>query len=78
MSMANRATTKAEEAYLKANGFYESMLESTGDYTTVDGETPYCGNWYHCELPEGVCHLGPDEALKFLKERSQEFSKINP
>lgn len=78
MSMANRATTKAEEAFLQANGFFQSMLESTGDFTTVDGESLYCGNWYHQELPEGVCHLGPDEALKFLEIRLREFAKITP
>lgn len=78
MSMANRATTKAEEAILTANGFYQSPFESTGDLTEVDGETLYCGNWFHTETPAGDGHMGPDEALKFLETRLREFAKITP
>jgi hypothetical protein len=75
MSMANRATTKAEEAILQANGFYQSPFESMADTTVVDGEYLYCGNWYHSEQPAGVTHFGPDEALAFLASRRQEFAK---
>lgn len=78
MSMASRATTKSEEAILQANGFYKSPLESLGDYTEVDGESLYCGNWFHTEHPVGAGHMGPDEALKFLETRLQEFAKIRP
>lgn len=66
MSLANRATTKAEEAILEAGGFRQSALESMGDF---NGEGLYQGNWFHDELPQGVCHLGPDEALEFLAQR---------
>ena len=72
MSMANRATTKAEEAILAAGGFYQSALESTGDY---DSNGLYKGNWYHRELPTGVPHMGPDEALAFLAERRRQFEQ---
>ena len=64
MSLANRATTKAEQAILEAGGFYKSAFESLG---------PYNGHWYHPELPAGVPHLGPDEALKFLADRRRQF-----
>ena len=78
MSMASRPTTKAEHALLTAHGFSESPLECIGDFTTVDGETLYCGNWYHAERPLEQGHMGPDEALEFLKARLQEFAKITP
>ena len=78
MSMANRPTTKAEEAILEANGFYKSPLESMGDYTEVDGESLYCGNWFHREHPVGEGHMCPDEALQFLQDRLREHSKNNP
>jgi hypothetical protein len=77
MSLANRATTLAEAAFLRANGFYESPLESMGDYIQVDGETLYRGNWFHAEQPSDRVHFGPDEALEFLKARQQEFTKNN-
>ena len=73
MSLANRATTKAEEAILEVGGFYQSNLESMED---LDSEGLYKGNWYHNELPAGVYHLGPDEALEFLAKRRQALQGI--
>ena len=78
MSMANRPTTKAEEAILEANGFRRDPLRSMGDYTEVDGESLYCGHWYHREHPADKLHFSPDEALQFLANRLQEHAKSNP
>lgn len=77
MSLASRPTTKAEEQFLRQNGFYTSSLESLGDTCVVDGEELYTGNWVHPELtPNG--HVGPDEALELLKKALAEHAKNSP
>lgn len=78
MSLANRPTTKAEEAIFEANGFCKSPLESLGDYVEVDGETLYRGNWFHREHPQGQNHFSPDEALAFLATRRAQHAQNNP
>ncbi len=71
MSMANRATTRAESVFLESKGWYHSNLESMND---PDADGLYVGNWFHREVKDG--HKGPDEALAITRRWMDEPSEF--